>query len=160
MATPSPTPAPTVKATPSPTPQPPADTGRVYKVTASGGKYFVDGEKQKTLWLQKGQFYGFDTTDAGMKDHPFVLQLEDNQGAFDSSSMLSTSEGVSDNGTPNAFIAFAVPEDFFADTVYYRCEHHPNMGGVIKLLPPPSVSPTQQLQMSGVVKPGAAHLDI
>ena len=42
-------------------------------VTASGGKYYIDGVEQAEVRLEQGKTYRFDTSDSSMFIHPFLF---------------------------------------------------------------------------------------
>ena len=105
-------------------------TAKTYVITVAGGKYYVDGVQQDTLNLIRGQKYIIDVSDSTTNAHPFFIQTTDNGGAYDSGNLYNS--GVTNNGATTGTITFIVPYDAPA-TLYYRCQYHSGMGGVINI---------------------------
>ena len=89
------------------------------QVTASGGKYFLDGELAPVLDLEEGNRYIFDISDASMRRHPFYLTLEPDSGT-------AFTEGV--ELFPNRQFILDVTEST-PDILFYSCTRHDGMGG-------------------------------
>jgi plastocyanin len=111
----------------------PADTSGgggsnpTFTVTNNGsGAYTVTGAGASgdgpTLYLQKGLTYTFTINASG---HPFLIKTV--QGSGSSNQYTS---GVTGAGTDNGTVTFTVPMDA-PDTLYYQCELHSAMYGVI-----------------------------
>ena len=49
-----------------------------YTVTASGGKFYIDGTLHPNLTLEKGRYYKFDLSDSSATSHPFRISTIDN----------------------------------------------------------------------------------
>ena len=110
-------------------------TAKTYAITVAGGKFYVDGVLQDTLNLIRGQKYIIDVSDSSTNSHPFWIQTTDNGGAYDFANVYGSGTGpggpITDNGATSGSITFEVPYDA-PDTLYYRCQYHSGMGGVIK----------------------------
>lgn len=94
---------------------------KTYTFTASGGVYYVDSVQQDTLHLIRGQKYIFDGS--GATSHPIRLSTDSNNSTAYTSGYTTTA------GNVNTFI---VPYDA-PDTLYYYCNVHSNMGGLISI---------------------------
>jgi predicted acyltransferase (DUF342 family) len=114
---------------------------KVYTVSVSSGKYYIDGSEAPTLSIVRGSTYVFELSASG---HPFYIQTTDNNGAYDSSNVYN--DGVTNNGNQTGTLTFVVPLDA-PSTLYYRCEYHSNMGGTINI----SDAPGSNLFVSGDV---------
>ena len=101
---------------PEPQPEPEPEPEIDYNVTASGGKYIINGKEQLTILLERNQTYTFynDSNSA----HPFKFS-DSHEGAIYSTNVIDNGDGyiniTIDNNTP--------------DTLYYKCDAHSNMGG-------------------------------
>ena len=92
-----------------------------YSVTASGGKYYIDGVEQKTLELKKGRTYDFSYPTA----HPFKFSTTSN-GTHNSGSEYTT--GVTQNTTAGETRIVTTNS---TPTLYYYCSIHSGMGGQV-----------------------------
>ena len=64
--------------------------------------------------------------------HPFWIQTS--SGAYNNSNVLSSGDGVTNNGAAVGRIKFAIP--FSApNTLYYVCQNHSAMAGTIVIYP-------------------------
>ena len=98
----------------------PVVSNKSFTVTASSGRYFIDGDEQATLTLYEGTTYTFNVN---ASSHPFRF----------STTAPSTSDyttGVTDPGTPT--VTFT-PTSTTPSILYYYCAAHPNMGGQINI---------------------------
>ena len=98
----------------------PVVSNKSFTVTASGGRYFIDGDEQATLTLYEGTTYTFNVN---ASSHPFRF----------STTAPSTSDyttGVTNPGT--ATVTFT-PTSTTPSILYYYCASHPNMGGQINV---------------------------
>ena len=96
-------------------------------VTASGGKFYVDGTQQQELHLQKGMTYRFNQSDSSNNSHPFYFSTT-SDGTHNSGSKYTT--GVTEVGTPGSsgsYTQIIVQQD--TPTLYYYCGNHSGMGG-------------------------------
>ena len=101
-------------------------------VKVDSGKYVLEGESQKEIYLVKGFTYEFDTSDTSVSGHPFKLSTTSN-GSHASGSEYTT--GVTHSGTAGssgAKTTFVVPNGAPA-TLYYYCGNHSGMGGKINI---------------------------
>ena len=105
-------------------------TYNTFVITVSSSKYFVNGIQQDTIVLYRGLKYSFDVTDNTTDTHPFYIQTTDNAGQYDSGNVYN--DGVTNNGATAGSIEFIVPDNA-ADILYYRCELHSGMGGIINI---------------------------
>ena len=92
-----------------------SEASTIYKtVTASGGKYYIDGVEQDTLELFEGNTYVFTHPSA----HPFRFST-------DSGNTSAYTTGVTVNSATQVTIVVASG----APTLYYYCSSHSGMGG-------------------------------
>ena len=101
-------------------------------VKVDSGKFTLEGESQKEIYLVKGFTYEFDTSDTSVSGHPFKLSTTSN-GSHASGSEYTT--GVTHSGTAGtagAKTTFVVPNGAPA-TLYYYCGNHSGMGGKINI---------------------------
>ena len=98
---------------------------KTYTVTASGGKYYLDGVETPTLNFLRGGTYIFDYT--GATSHPFKFS--------------TTSDGTHNSGTEytdgtntatSNVMKITVPHNA-PDTLYYYCSNHSGMGSSINV---------------------------
>lgn len=108
--------------------------GNTLSVSSSGGKYIVNGSLNNTFWLIEGQTYTFDLTYPGNSGHPLRFSTTPD-GIHNGGTAYTT--GVTVNGTPGTpgsyvriQVAVGAPS-----ILYYYCENHPNMGGVLMMVP-------------------------
>lgn len=97
-------------------------------VTAQDGKYIFTGDIQgenPTLELTRGEEYIFEIKAEG---HPFWIKTSMTRGLDD-----QYNEGVYNNGAQDARILFRVPDNA-PDTLYYACQFHESMQGVINIV--------------------------
>ena len=99
----------------------------VQSVGASDYRFTVEGEQSNdpVLTLERGKTYEFDVSAQG---HPFWIKTDQVTG---SSSQYN--EGISNNGLSNGKLTFTVSDDA-PSTLYYICQIHSNMTGVIKIV--------------------------
>ena len=98
----------------------PVVSNKSFTVTASSGRYFIDGDEQATLTLYEGTTYTFNVN---ASSHPFRF----------STTAPSTSDYttcVTDPGTPTVTLT---PTSTTPSILYYYCAAHPNMGGQINV---------------------------
>ena len=100
----------------------PVVSNKSFTVTASGGRYFIDGDEQATLTLYEGTTYTFNNL-SHVDGHPFRF----------STTAPSTSDyttGVTNPGT--ATVTFT-PTSTTPSILYYYCAQHSGMGGQINV---------------------------
>jgi hypothetical protein len=98
---------------------------RNYTVTNSGASdYVIDGANDPSINLLRGFTYTFTVSAAG---HPFWIKTAQVTGT---GSTYDT--GVTNNGTESGTITFAVPYNA-PSTLYYICQYHAGMSGVINI---------------------------
>ena len=108
-----------------------------FVVTASAGKYFINGVETPNLQLYENQTYNFDTT--ALADHPFKLSTVSDGGG----GQPSTSGNEYTTGTVGTFFTVVQSGTSYQtrlsitvaagahSTLYYYCEKHAGMGGGI-----------------------------
>ena len=105
-----------------------------FKYINDGNKYFIDGERQPTLNLIKGETYIFDWSLA--PTHPFRFSLTSGGTHNDGIEFL---DGVIKNDK-EYFTSIIVPQNI--DTLYYYCKVHAGMGGKLNLINARSIRQT------------------
>lgn len=91
-----------------------------YIVTATGGKFLIDGVIAPSLSLKTNNIYNFDLTDSSLANHPFKLS--------------TTSDGTHGGGSEysiniiNNILSLTVNSPI---TLYYYCNNHSAMGNSI-----------------------------
>jgi hypothetical protein len=103
-----------------------SDNGTTFKVTASGGKYYIDGTQSKSLNLKKGYTYYFDSSDSSTNSHPFYIGTTSGGGNYTG----EYNSGVTSSRTTTGTLTFIVPSDS-PTTLYYNCGNHSGMGATI-----------------------------
>jgi hypothetical protein len=92
-----------------------------YTVTNSGsGAYVINGANNPTINLTRGITYNFNINATG---HPFWIKSVSSTGTGN-----AYSSGVTNNGTDNGTVVFAVPLAA-PNTLYYNCQLHLAMAG-------------------------------
>lgn len=104
--------------------------GDTFVVTNNGSSaYVVNSQNNPTLNLIRGLTYTFNINATG---HPFYIQETTGSG-YDMNAVYS--DGVTGNGTESGTLEFVVPNDA-PDTLYYQCEFHSSMAGIINITDP------------------------
>lgn len=105
-----------------PTP-PPANT---FNVTNNGsGNYVINGASNPTLTLAGGITYTFNISAPG---HPFWIKTTQTTGT---ANIYNT--GVTNNGTDDGVITFVVLSTGVPSPLYYNCQYHASMAGVLNM---------------------------
>lgn len=105
----------------------------IYNVTNSGaGAFNINGLNNPTLSLIRGQTYTFNINASG---HPFWIQTT--TPPYNSSNVYNS--GITGNGTQVGTLIFNVPLNA-PNTLYYVCQFHSSMSGIINLSDPPCYS--------------------
>ena len=94
----------------------------------SGVNYFINGQNDPPLTLQRGVTYVFLLSNVSI--HPFWIKSSLGSG---SSGRYDT--GVSGNGATSGSVTFAVPQNA-PDTLFYQCGVHPSMNGTLTIVTP------------------------
>lgn len=89
------------------------------------GQYTVNGVDDVTLNLIRGNTYSF-TVSVGTH----ILWIQTVGGAYSANNVYSS--GVLNNGIASGTITFTVPANA-PDTLYYQCQNHPMMFGIINI---------------------------
>ena len=100
------------------------------------GNYRInqDSNPNPTLTLMEGETYTFNINALG---HPFWIKTVRSTGTEN-----AYSSGVTNNGIANGTITFTVPYDA-PSTLYYNCEVHSSMGGIINIIDVPAPAPPE-----------------
>ena len=102
---------------------------RTFTVTASGGKFLIDGVQAPALTLHKGWTYTFDVSDSSNGAHPFRF--------YAGSSQYSTNVTVTGTqGSAGAKVQIVIPESQPSNFQYY-CTNHSGMGNSITVVEDP-----------------------
>ena len=121
-----------------------AGIGITYHVTvnavAVGNRYFIDDKQQKTLTFERGNTYILNQEDISNNGHP--LRFSETKNGTHGGGVEYT-RGVTIDGIPGlgksatdtAYSRIAVNNNT-PDRLYYYCEIHPKMGGVINVITP------------------------
>lgn len=104
--------------------------GADFTVVNNGlSSYTINSLSNPTLTLQRGTTYTFAVNASG---HPFYIKtIQGNTTAN------AYNNGVTGNGVQVGTLTFSVPTDA-PDTLYYNCQFHAAMTGVIQLVNPPT----------------------
>ena len=98
-------------------------------VTASGGKYYIDGVETPTLNLIRGAYYIFDNS-PGASSHPFKFSTTPD-GTHNGGSAWT--DGIQeDTSSGYERTRFFVPHTA-PDTMYYYCSSHSGMGSQVNV---------------------------
>jgi hypothetical protein len=87
--------------------------------------YAVDGINNQPIWLVRGNTYTF-TVNA--QNHPFWINTVSAPGTGN-----AYSTGVTNNGTETGVVTLVVSATA-PSTLYYNCQYHPRMAGVINVV--------------------------
>ena len=111
----------------SPLPELPPNTENTYIVTvdATGNYYYIDGQENKDLTLQRGHTYEFDIS--SFSGHPFRIS-DMNDGTHSGGDTYTNGITIG-----NGKLIWDVPNDLVNDTMYYFCTIHSGMAGTGKL---------------------------
>ena len=113
--------------------------------TGTQNKYFINGVESPTLELVRGESYQFEFNTIG---HPLWFQYTDNANTY--SDIDKYVLGMSSIATEVGTMIFTVPDDA-PDVLYYRCQFHSGMGGMVTITnsvdvttPTPDPTPTPE----------------
>lgn len=110
--------------------EPPPTTFVVTVVDAGGNKFAIDGAVQDTLQFTPGQTYVFDQSDASNTSHPIGFYEDENK-------TIPFTDGVTTTGFAGAEggkTTIVVPGDIAVSQLYYQCQVHQGMGGLIEVV--------------------------
>jgi hypothetical protein len=99
-------------------------------VTVANSKFVINGDETPTLGFIRGETYTFDQSDASNSGHPLVLATSEDGATQYTTGWTTTPSSDYIPGVSGAQGTFIVPYDV-PDTIYYKCNVHPNMGGEI-----------------------------
>jgi len=99
-------------------------------VTVANSKFVINGDETPTLGFIRGETYTFDQSDASNSGHPLVLATSADGATQYTTGWTTTPSSDYIPGVSGAQGTFIVPYDV-PDTIYYKCNVHPNMGGEI-----------------------------
>ena len=99
----------------------------VQNVGASDYNFTVNGVQANdpTLTLERGKTYEFDVSSIG---HPFWIKTNQVTGSSN-----QYNDGITNNGLSSGKLTFTVPDDA-PSTLYYICQIHGNMTGMINIV--------------------------
>ena len=108
------------------------------EVTVTSMKFYIDSILQADITLYRGFTYTFDQSASTNSAHPFRLSTT-SDGTHGGGSQYT--DGVTYTGTQGSdgLLTFTVPLDA-PDTLYYFCQNHASMGGMISIQSLGSVS--------------------
>jgi len=89
--------------------------------------YAVDGVNDATVWVVRGNTYTFNLNAAG---HPFWINSVAGRGTGNQYNV-----GITNNGTDTGVVTWVVANDT-PSTLYYNCQFHLSMAGIIKVVDP------------------------
>ena len=101
---------------------------KTYAVTASGGKFFLDGTTNPQITIKEGHTITFDLSDSSLSSHPFRLSESENNSGSNQYTTGVTITGT--QGSSGAKIEI-VPTSTTPRTLWYYCTAHAGMGNSI-----------------------------
>ena len=109
---------------------PEPEVATTFKVTASGGKFYIEDLLQPEIQIYAGNKYIFDVSDSSMDTHQFRLSTTSDGVHVGGSQYTSTSWTESGtSGTAGATATWVAPATI--PTLYYYCTAHSGMGGSV-----------------------------
>lgn len=90
------------------------------------GNYIINDLSNPPLTLLRGETYTFNVNSPG---HPFFIKTKQTIGIAD-----QYNDGLTNNGTDDGTIIFVVSDDT-PNTLYYNCQYHTTMKGIINIIP-------------------------
>jgi hypothetical protein len=100
-------------------------TTTTYEVTASGGKFYIDGIQNPTLTFVKGNTYIFDQSDSSNGTHPLRFSTAGGGSQYTAGVTINGTQGQAGSNT-TIVVASNAPS-----TLEYYCTNHANMGNSI-----------------------------
>ena len=110
---------------------------QTFSVTASGGKYYIDGQEAPVLQIEKGKTYRFDVSDNSLGSHPIRFGSQPESGT-----LFNNYEYNGTSGQAGAYVDFSTESDSTLTGLYYYCLIHSGMGNSIQFIEPASVEVT------------------
>ena len=108
---------------------PEPEVATTFKVTAAGGKFYVEDLLTPDLDIYAGNKYIFDVSDSSNSGHQFRLSTTSNGNHAGGSQYTSASWSESGtSGTAGATATWVAPATF-PSYLYYYCTYHSAMGG-------------------------------
>ena len=99
-----------------------------------GNRYHFDGTSQQTVSLSKSITYRFNTSDSSVSGHPLRFS-ETSNGTHGGGSQYTTGiTTVGTAGSAGSYVEVTLEADA-PDILYTYCQHHSNMGGLVKTAP-------------------------
>ena len=105
-----------------------SDNGTTFTITVNSSKFYIDGTLTKSLILNKGYTYYFDSTDSTTNNHHLFFGTTSSGGSY----TYEYTFGVTNSLTTNGTLTILVPSDS-PSTLYYNCGNHVSMGGTITI---------------------------
>lgn len=99
---------------------------KTFSVTNVSTQYLIDGVTAASITVERGGKYVFQLNATG---HPMFIQTTG--GGYNQATVYAP--GVTGNGTQVGSLIFEVPEAA-PDTLYYQCQNHTTMYGVIYVI--------------------------
>ena len=106
---------------------------QTFTVTASGGKYYIDGQETPVLQIEKGKTYRFDVSDSSLGSHPIRFGTQQESGT-----LFNNYEYNGTSGQPGAYVDFSTESDSTLTDLYYYCLIHTGMGNSMQFIEPAS----------------------
>jgi hypothetical protein len=121
-----------------------AGIGITYHVTvnavAVGNRFFIDDKQQKTLTFERGNTYILNQEDVSNLGHPLRFSETKNGtwGGGDEYTRGVTIDGIPGLGVSATDTAYSrmVVNNNTPDRLYYYCQNHSKMGGIINVVDP------------------------
>lgn len=108
---------------------PEPEVATTFKVTASGGKYYIENLLTPDLDIYAGNKYIFDVSDSSNAGHQFRLSTTvDGTGGGGSQYTTASWTESGTSGTAGATATWIAPATF-PSYLYYYCTNHTGMGG-------------------------------
>ncbi len=143
-----------------------AGTGITYQVTvhdltpagivgASNNKFFIDDKQQRTLTFERGKTYILNQEHVSNDGHPLRFSVTKG-GTWEGG--VEYTRGVTIDGIPglgpsptDTAYSRIVVNNNTPNRLYYYCENHPKMGGVINVITSPTTDPTGPTDTTDII---------